>query len=235
MSEQGTSRLHPSTRAYRFTLLVFVGLLTYGSYFAYDVVGALAPTLMGAWHTTQEGIGSLYTAYSVAAILTVAVGGYLADRLGTRLAGILLAAVVALGAAMVALAPNLHVALAGRFLFGAGSESLVVAQSAMLARWFRGKELAFSFGATLALARLGTLFSFNTASSTASRFGWQAALWVAVLLCVLSLLCAFVYWLMDRRAERPLQLQEAGAGEQDRAGRPRPVLRRRSGSWCCCA
>jgi MFS family permease len=214
MGEQTAGRFHPSTRAYRLTLLVFVGLLTYGSYFAYDVVGALAPTLMGAWHTTQEGIGSLYTAYSVAAILTVAIGGYLSDRLGTRLAGILLAAVVALGAALVALAPSLPLATAGRFLFGAGSESLVVAQSAMLARWFRGKELAFSFGATLALARLGTLFSFNTASSTASRFGWRAALWVAVLLCVASLLCGVVYWVMDRRAEKPLQLQEAGAGDR---------------------
>jgi MFS family permease len=213
MSES-MGRFHPSTRAYRLMLLVFVGLLTYGSYFAYDVVGALAPTLMGAWHTTQEGIGSLYTAYSVAAIFTVAVGGYLADRLGTRLAGILLAAVVALGAAVVALAPSLPVAIAGRFLFGAGSESLIVAQSAMLARWFRGKELAFSFGVTLTLSRLGTLFSFNTASATASLFGWQAALWVAVLLCVVSLCCGLVYWVMDRRAEKPLQLQAAGAGDK---------------------
>src|SRR5512142_3210805 len=166
MSDQATGGFDPERRAYRFTLLLFVGLLTYGSYFAYDVVGALAPTLMRAWHTTQEGIGSLYTAYSVAAIVTVALGGYLADRLGTRLAGILLAAVVALGAAIVALAPSLPVAIAGRFLFGAGSESLIVAQSAMLARWFRGKELALSFGVTLMLARLGTLFSFNSASAT---------------------------------------------------------------------
>ncbi|HVO10072.1 MAG TPA: MFS transporter [Vicinamibacteria bacterium] len=214
MNEQAAHGFHPSTRAFRMTLLVFVGLLTYGSYFAYDVVGALAPTLMRAWHTSQEGIGSLYTAYSVAAIFTVALGGYLADRLGTRLAGILLAALVALGAAIVALAPGLPLAMAGRFLFGAGSESLIVAQSAMLARWFRGKELAFSFGVTLTLSRLGTLFSFNSASATASLFGWQAALWAAVLLCVLSLLCALVYWVMDRRAEKPLQLQEAGAGER---------------------
>lgn len=205
---------HPATRAYRFALLCFVGLLTYGSYFAYDVVGALAPTLMGAWHTTQEGIGSLYTAYSVAAIFTVAFGGYLADRIGTRLAGILLAAVVASGAAMVALAPSLEVATLGRFIFGAGSESLIVTQNAMLARWFRGKELALSFGVTLAIARLGTLFSFNSASATANRFGWQAALWIAVLLCVVSLLCALVYWLMDRKGERALGLAEAGAGDK---------------------
>src|SRR5512142_2579681 len=112
MSDQATGGFDPERRAYRFTLLLFVGLLTYGSYFAYDVVGALAPTLMGAWHTTQEGIGSLYTVYSVAAILTVALGGLLSDRLGTRLTAIILATVVALGAALVALAPSLTVAMA---------------------------------------------------------------------------------------------------------------------------
>jgi MFS family permease len=121
---------------------------------------------------------------------------------------------VTVGAAIVALAPSLRIAMAGRFIFGAGSESLIVCQSAMLARWFRGKELAFSFGATLALARLGTLFSFNTASATASRFGWQAALWIAVLLCAGSLLCALVYWLMDRHGHRALGLAEPGAGDK---------------------
>ena len=43
-----------------------------------------------------------------------------------------------------------------------GSEPLVVAQSAILARWFRGKELALSFGIALTVSRLGTLFTFNT-------------------------------------------------------------------------
>lgn len=205
---------HPSRRAYRFTVLLFVGLLPFGSYFAYDAVGAMAPTLMQAWHTTQEGIGSLYTLYSVAAILSVALGGVLIDRIGTRLASIILSVFVVLGAAIVALAPSLTIAMVGRFIFGAGSESLIVAQSAILARWFRGKELALSFGITLAIARLGTLFSFNSVSSVASRFGWVTALWVAAGLCVVSLACALVYWGMDRHGERALGLAEAGAGDK---------------------
>jgi MFS family permease len=207
-------RFHPATRTYRFTVLVFSAAIMVGNYFAYDVIGALAPTLMEAWHTTQEGIGSLYTVYSVAAICTVALAGFMADRLGTRLAGVLLAAVVSLGAALVAMAPSLEVAFVGRAIFGAGAESLIAVQSAMLARWFRGKELALAFGITLAISRLGTLFSFNTASAAAARFGWQAALWIAAGLCVLSLGSAMVYWVLDRRGEKPLGLAEAGAGER---------------------
>ena len=35
---------------------------------------------MDKWHTGQDGIGFLYTIYSIAAILSVLVGGMLADR-----------------------------------------------------------------------------------------------------------------------------------------------------------
>jgi MFS family permease len=212
--EAEVGRFHPSRGAYRYTVLLFVGLLPFGSYFAYDSIGALAPTLMTAWHTDQSAIGGLYTIYSVAAIICVALAGLMIDRIGTRLASLILSGLVVLGAGIVALAPSITVAAVGRFVFGAGSESLIVAQSAILARWFRGKELALSFGITLAIARLGTLFSFNSVSSVASHFGWNAALWVAAGLCVVSLLANLVYFGMDRRGERALGLAEAGAGDK---------------------
>src|SRR5512135_1929613 len=189
-----TGWFHPTRGAYRYTVLLFVGLLPFGSYFAYDSIGAMAPTLIKAWHTDQSGIGGLYTIYSIAAIICVFLGGLMIDRIGTRLASLILSALVVAGACIVALAPSITVAAAGRFVFGAGSESMIVAQSAILARWFRGKELALSFGITLAIARLGTLFSFNSVSSLASHFGWEAALWVAAGLCAFSLLCGVVYF-----------------------------------------
>jgi MFS family permease len=205
---------HPTRGAYRYTVLLFVGLLPFGSYFAYDSIGALGPTLMQAWHTNQAAIGGLYTIYSIAAIICVALSGLMIDRIGTRLASLILSALVVLGACIVAIAPSFAIAAAGRFIFGAGSESLIVAQSAILARWFRGKELALSFGITLAIARLGTLFSFNSESSISSHFGWQAALWVAAALCVLSFVGNLVYFAMDKRGERALGLAEAGAGDK---------------------
>jgi len=205
---------HPSRPAYRYTVLLFVGLLPFGSYFAYDSIGAMATTLMKAWHTDQSAIGGLYTIYSVAAIVCVLLAGLMIDRIGTRLASLILSGLVVVGACIVALAPSITVAAMGRFVFGAGSESLIVAQSAILARWFRGKELALSFGVTLAIMRLGTLFSFNGISSVSSRFGVNAALWVAAGLCAFSLLCNLVYFAMDRHGERALGLAEAGAGDK---------------------
>lgn len=215
MTGQTTAFFHPSTRLYRFTILLFVSLLTFGSYFAYDSVGAIAPTLLKELHIDRSAIGSMYTVYSIAAIISVLLGGMLIDKIGTRKSSMIFAGLVALGAAIVAIAPNIWVLYTGRFIFGAGSEALVVAQSAILARWFKGKELALSFGIALTISRLGTLFSFNTEALIAQYFGdYKAALWAAVIFCLISFLAVLVYVFMDKRGEKVLALKDEEAEEK---------------------
>ena len=196
---------HPGGRPYRFTILLFISLLTFGSYFAFDSIGALATTLITEIHLDRGDIGSLYAAYSVAAILTVFIGGVLIDKLGTRKASLLFSVLVTVGAVIVAFSPNKSTLFAGRLIFGAGSDSLVVAQSAIISRWFKGKEMALAFGIALTLSRLGTLFSFNTEQLIAANYGgFRAALWAAAALCGFSLLCNLVFNAMDKRGERML-------------------------------
>jgi MFS family permease len=203
-----------SGRPYRFIILAFAALMAFGSYFAYDSVGAIETTLIRVFHTDRAAIGTMYTMYSVAAVFAVVAGGFLIDRVGVRRASLIFSGFVVAGAAMVAWAPSLAVLDAGRVVFGIGSESLIVAQSAITARWFTGKELAMAFGITLTIARLGTLFSFNTEELLATRFGWRGALWIAAALCLFSLLCNWIYTLMDRHAEPILKLPEAGSGDK---------------------
>ena len=138
---------HPSRRPYRFVVLIVVCFMIYGSYFAYDSVGAIEDYLMEAMGIGQGDIGLMYSLYSWGAIVTLLGSGWLIDRLGTRRSSMLFSGVVTLGAVIVAATSDIRTLLAGRFIFGAGSEALIVAQSAILARWFKGKELAFAFGA----------------------------------------------------------------------------------------
>lgn len=203
-----------STRAYRFAVLLLASFLLFGSYFAYDSLGAIVEPLMKRFGVGREAIGRSYTMYSLAAIPTVLLGGYLTDRLGTRRASLLFSTLVTAGASIVAFAPSLWVLYFGRLVFGMGSESLVVAQNAILARWFAGKELALAFGIALTMSRLGTLFTFNTEALLAERYGIEGALWTAAALCLASLLANLVYIALDRRAEPVLGLAEAGAGEK---------------------
>jgi hypothetical protein len=38
---------------------------------------------------------------------------------------------------------------AGRLVFGLGAESLIVAVTTIMGKWFKGKELSFAFGLNL--------------------------------------------------------------------------------------
>ena len=208
---------HPSRAVYRFTILFFVSFITYGSYFAYDSIGAIAPMIIEAMHIGREQIGMMYSFYSWPNIVMVFFGGFLIDRIGTRKASILFSSLVFLGALIVAAAKSFPLMLAGRVLFGIGSESMIVAQSSILAKWFKGKELAFAFGVALTISRLGTLFSFNTESAIAHYFNdWRMALWAAAFFCFVSVLFNLVYIVLDWRGEKVLNLQEEEVEEKIR-------------------
>jgi MFS family permease len=206
---------HPSKPLYRFTNLLFISSLTFGSYFAYDIIGAIAPSLVEGLHAGRKTVGAFNTMYSIAAILVLLFAGMLIDRLGTRKASLIFSVFVFIGAAVVWQAKSIPLMFLGRFIFGAGAEPLVVAQSAMLARWFKKKELALSFGIALTMSRLGSLFAFNNGELITGYFGgFRNALLAAVGACALSLIGNLCYFVMDRRGEKVLNLRDESAGDK---------------------
>jgi len=206
---------HPTRPIYRFINLLFISSLSFGSYFAYDIIGAIAPSLIEELKAARATVGTMNTMYSIAAILVVLFGGMLIDRLGTRRASIIFSVLVLAGAAIVWQAKSIPLIFLGRFIFGAGSEPLVVAQSAMLARWFKNKEMAMAFGVQLTVSRLGSLFAFNTGELFSSYFGsYRYALMAAVGACALSLVGNLFYIVMDKRGEKALNLRDESAGDK---------------------
>ncbi len=206
---------HPSGRLYRFTILLFISLIVLGSYFAYDSIGALGPTLIQALNLDRSTIGFLYTAYSVAAVVVVFFGGMLYDKLGPRRASLLFCTLVFVGAVIVAMAHSGWQLVVGRLVFGAGSETLIAVQSAIISRWFKGKEMALAFGIALTISRVGTLFSFNTEELIARYYGsYRIALWAAAGFCLVSVLCNLVYNAMDLHGEKVLALPTPVGGDK---------------------
>ncbi|MBN1196587.1 MAG: MFS transporter [Candidatus Aminicenantes bacterium] len=206
--------LHPTTKAYRFTVLLFISLIAFGSYFAYDSIGAIAPSLVESLGRGRDIIGSFYTAYAIAAILSVFWGGVLVDRLGVRKSSLLFSSIVVTGVALVAFSRDVNLIWTGRFILGIGAEPLYVAMNVMIARWFKGKELAFAFALSLVFMRLGTIFSFNSGEAIANFFdNYQATLIAALILCGFSLLINLIFNLLDRRGERILKLKSGNAEE----------------------
>jgi MFS family permease len=204
-----TVRPEPS-RLYRWMVLVFLSLAMFGSYYAYDALSPLADVLKQQLGFSDENIGLLQAIYSFPNIFTVVIGGFIIDRLGLRKSLMIFGVLCVIGPAITASSGHLSVMAAGRLIFGMGAESLNVAVTAALARWFKGKELSFAFGINLTICRLGSFAALNSPTwARAAYANWRWPFLIALGLSVFCVVGAIVYWIMEAQAERNFHLGEA--------------------------
>lgn len=90
-----------------------------------------------------------------------------------------------------------YVLFLGRFVFGLGGECLIVANSALIADWFRGRELAFAFGVNLAIARLGSVVNNLVSPALVRSAGVGFACWFGVIICAMSVGCVLLTMPID--------------------------------------
>lgn len=90
----------------------------------------------------------------------------------------------------------------GRFIFGLGGESMTVAQSSIVAAWFQGKELSFAFGINLSVARVGSSINGPVETIVADNSSVGNALMLGFIICLFSLVMAFLLVYIDWWAEK---------------------------------
>ncbi len=208
MSAIPVSGLPQPTAFYRWMVLVFVSLAMFGNYYIYDSLWPVVDLLREQRDFSYQQIGWLSTAYNIAALLVLLLGGYIIDRWGTKKAITLFALICMAAAALTAFSPDFETMFAGRFLLGIGAEPLIVAATTVLAKWFKGKELSFAFGINLSISRLGSASAdWSTSYASPLYSNWQDPLWLATAVAGISVSAAILYWIMERRAEGRYQLQ----------------------------
>ena len=216
------SRPEP-TRFYRWAVLIFVSLAQAGNYYIYDSINALERIFIDHLGFSATQFGWLNASYSVAAVATLLVGGIIIDRIGTKKSILAFAAVCLLGAAITAARGSAPLMIAGRTVLGLGAESMIVAVTTALAKWFKGKELSFAFGINLTIARLASVAADNSPTWANRAFypngpagvpSWQNPLLIAVAAGVFAVLCSMIYWALESQAETQYELGKAGSTDK---------------------
>src|SRR6266850_2687081 len=192
------ARPQPS-RFYRWIVLLFISLAQGGNYYIYDSINPLERIFIDKLGFSATAFGWLNASYSLAAVLTLLIGGIIIDRIGTKMALTFFAVLCLAGALLTAARGNIPLMIAGRTVLGLGAESMIVAVTVALAKWFKGKELSFAFGINLTVARLASVAADNSPTWAKWAFypqgpsgepSWQDTLWIAVAAGVLSVVCA---------------------------------------------
>src|SRR5581483_10303781 len=214
-----TSRPQPPV-SYRWAVLIIISIAMGGNYYIYDSINALERIFIDRLGFSATQFGWLNASYSVAAVLTLLAGGMIIDRIGTKKAILAFAAVCFVGAVITAAQGNPVTMIAGRTVLGLGAESMIVAVTTALAKWFKGKELSFAFGINLTLARLASVAADNSPTWASRAFypqgpagppSWRGPLLISVAAGVLSVVCALIYWILEKNAEERYSLGKAGS------------------------
>jgi len=203
------------TAFFRWLILILISFAMFGNYYIYDSISPLADVLVKQLNFSDSDIGLLQGIYSFPNIIMVLIGGIIIDKIGTRISVVIFTALVMLGSVVTAMSGELFWMAAGRLIFGLGAESMIVAITTIIARWFKGKELSFAFGLNLTVARLGSFLALNSPTWGKSLYEyWQSPLWITVGAGAFAIVCIVVYYIFDVIGSRKYSLPQEGEQEK---------------------
>ncbi len=209
----------------RWTVLVLVASMMFFAYMFVDILSPLA-SLLNDTLGWDQGVFGTYAAgeflLNVFGFLIIA--GIILDKMGVRFTGLLSASLMVIGAAIKfwgiswadantvewlnawwpSMPGSAKLAMFGFMIFGCGCEMAGTTVSKILAKWFKGKEMALAMGLEMAIARLGVFGAMWLSPMISQHFAVDgvnsvtAPLLFASALLVIGLINFFVFTIMDK-------------------------------------
>lgn len=219
---------HPS---FRFIVLFFNCMLTFGSYYCFDMPSVLQEHIQDPRIPCNEttngttnssccddclGLNArdynlLYAIYAWTNAVLVIFAGFLIDKVGNAIGLFLFSFLCVLGSSIFTVGSMLYgstamfpLMLLGRLLFGSGNGALTVVQNRLTSFWFEGKELALAFGVTLAFSRAGSVLNFFFTESLYEMLGMSGTLWLGAGLCGFGFVSAIIVIALDKYGTKQL-------------------------------
>lgn len=218
----------------RWGALLLISMVMFATYYFYDVYSSIKSTLQAEVGLTNADYGAYYGAYSFtnSFLLMAFLGGIILDRWGIRKTGFLFISIILVGTSLTAYgasnafksgaagygffgsfmtgySPELKLMIFGRLLFGLGAETFYVTLNKIIAKWFKGKELALAFAINVSFGRFGTAAALVLSPAiTTHSSSWTAVSWFGVMLVVIAFIAFIVYMFQDFKFDKKLALTE---------------------------
>ena len=185
-------------------IFALLSVAMFGNYYVYDAIGPVAEMLNRELGFSDTQIGTLNAIYSLPNIFLVLVGGLLVDRFGASRVLVATGLLCGAGALLSASFGDFVPMAAGRFFFGIGAETFIIAITVILAQRFSGSVVAFVMALSLSFGRIGSYVADVSPvwASDAYAVGWQGPMMLAAAMAGLALLAAIFCWWLD--ASRPV-------------------------------
>ena len=145
--------------------------------FQFQSIAALSPFIMDSLAITLADIGLLIGLYSGPGVIVAIGGGAVATLFGDKRTVVASLVLMVLGGVMVAYAPSLGWAVAGRLVSGAGGLVLNVLMTKMVIDWFSGGNVSTALAIYISSwpvgIGLGLLILPPLATGTSLQMAWS--------------------------------------------------------------
>lgn len=211
----------------RWGALAIVAFTMMAAYYVNDVVAPLKSMLEAS--PAENGLGwtssdfGIYTgAYSFLNVFCLMLiwGGLILDRFGIRFTGKLATILMVAGTwleyyAMTSMVgttdmilgykADVFIASAGYSVFGVGAEVAGITVTKMIAKWFRGKEMATAMGVQVALARVGSQAAYAVAIPVARSFELTTPVLIGLVCLVGGMIAFFSFSVLDKKLDTQME------------------------------
>ncbi len=231
MTEKLQQTLRDSAVA-RWAVLILVASMMFFAYMFVDILSPLASLLEKSYNWGRDDFGT-YAAgeYLLNVFGFLILAGIILDKMGVRFTGTLSASLMVLGAAIkyigvsdwfdannvtwlnswwIDMPGSAKLAMFGFMIFGCGCEMAGTTVSKILAKWFKGKEMALAMGLEMSIARIGVFAAMFFSPKISHAFAVNgvdsvvAPLLFSALLLVIGLINFLVFSVMDSKFDKQL-------------------------------
>jgi MFS family permease len=178
MEPKTTHQSSPVVPNYAWVILLIVFLAGVCAPLNQNKVPPLMPILMDAFHLELSQAGMLMSVFAITGLILALPAGFILQRLGPKLSGLIALASLALGAAVGAFATNLTILLTARVIEGIGMGLIAVVAPATIAMWFPPEKQGIPMGLWSTWVPVGNVTMLVVAPALGTALGWQSVWWV---------------------------------------------------------
>ena len=213
----------------RWTVLILVASMMFFAYMFVDMLSPLASLLDTNLNWDKGDFGTYASGeYLLNVFGFLIIAGIILDKMGVRFTGLLSASLMVIGAFIkyigvsdwfdannvawlnswwVTMPGSAKVAMFGFMIFGMGCEMAGTTVSKILAKWFKGKEMALAMGIEMSIARLGVFAAMWVAPYFAFHVGNNSVVQpvlFGLIMLLIGLINFFVFTIMDKQFDAQL-------------------------------
>lgn len=207
------------SKAARWTVLFIVAFTMFCAYYINDVMAPLMDMLGKEFQWTPGDFGTFNLSYGWLNVFLfmLIIAGIVLDKIGARITGIAACTLVIIGCAIqyyavsspdafsgqiLGIKSQVFIACIGFAIFALGLESIGITVTKVIARWFKGHEMALAMGLQVAIARLGSALAISTTIPLVDYFNniSMPMLFGLVAMCI-GLIFFLVFCVMDKKLD----------------------------------